>query len=332
VRTATYSDGLIPVATTSIIDDCAADALGSVLDSAEWDPPPEDLAGLIALPNGSLCGFSGKSVCFSERNRPHAWPLSYRISVDHPIVSIGAFGSSVLVTTTGMPCLITGEEPGAMGRDKLEIGQACVSKRGTVDMGYAVLYPAPDGLVVAGTGKLELATDGVLTRDEWQAFKPESIHAYLYAGQYVGFYDTGTVQGGFAFDPKTGAFSTFDLYATGGFSDTATGNLYLIVDGDIVQWDGGTDHINYRWKSRPFYATAPLNLGCAQVFADAYPVTVTVYADGSLKHTQTVANNQPFRLPAGFRANEWEVEVAGVNAVNVVSLASTMSELGQVAA
>lgn len=332
VLTPTYPDGLIPVAVTEVVDDCPNDGLGAVLQSAEWDPPPDDLAGLIVLPNGSLCGFAGKEVCFSVRNRPHAWPLSYRIPVDHPIVSIGAFGTSVLVTTTGMPYLITGEEPGAMGREKLEIGQSCVSKRGTVDMGYAVVYPAPDGLIMAGTGQIELVTEKILTRDEWQAYKPESIHAHFYSGYYVAFYDTGTTRGGFAFNPSTGDFITFDLYATAGFFDPAVGKLYLVVNDDIVEWDGDTNNqIAYKWKSRPFYATAPLNLGCGQVFADSYPITLKIYADGSLRHTEAVTSDRPFRLPSGYKASKWEVEASGVNGVNVVSLATTISELGQAA-
>ena len=329
VRTATYPTGLIPVSVTSVSDSCASDSLGAVLPSAEWDPPPANLSGLIALPNGSLCGFVGKEVCFSVPYYPHAWPLSYRIPVDAPVVSLGAFGTSILVTTQGMPYLLTGESPEAMGREKLETGQACVSKRGTVDMGYAVIYPAPDGLIMAGTGQpFSLATAGVLGRDEWQALNPSSIHAYHYAGDYIGFYTTtGNKKGGFVFNPNTGDFSLITTYATAGYSDLATGKLYLVVDGLIVQWDAGAAALPYTWKSRPYYAAQPGNMGAAMVYAGAYPVTMKVTADGTLKHTQSVADALPFRLPGGYEATKWEIELSGTPTVNMVFLASTVGEM-----
>ena len=329
VLPSTHPTGLIPVGTGSISDNCPSDSLGDVLPSAEWDAPPSDLSGLIVLPNGALCGFRGKEVCFSECYRPHAWPLSYRVSVEYPIVSIGAFGTSVLVTTTGMPYLLTGESPDAMGREKFELGLACVSKRGTVDMGYAVIYPAPDGLVMAGTNAgYAVVTTAIMSRDEWQAFNPSSIHAYFYAGQYVGFYSPiGGDPAGFVFNPNTGVFTTMDLYATAGYSDMASGKLYLVVDGEIVQWDGGSSNMTFSWKCRPLNSPNFFNLGCAQVFADAYPVTAKFYADGVLKHTQTVAGVIPFTLPGGFITTEAAIELTGANGVNIVLAATDMAEL-----
>jgi hypothetical protein len=38
-----------------------------------------------------------------------------------------------------------------------------------------------------------------------------------------------------------------------------------------------------------------------------------MWADGTLKHTQTVSNEQYFRLPAGYKGREFEVEVSGVS-------------------
>lgn len=328
VITSTYPTGLIPIATTTMTDDCDSDELGDVLPSAEWDPPPSDLSGLIVLPNGCLCGFTGKEVCFSDPYYPHAWPLSYRVPVDRPIKSIGAFGSTILVTTKGFPYLITCDDPSTTAREKLEKGQACVSKRGTVDMGYSVLYPGVDGLFEAGINGFSMVTEGVLTRDEWQALVPSSIHAYQYAGFYIGFYDTGSVQGCFIFNPATKDYTTLDLYATAGHSDPSTGKLYLVIDGDIEQWDAG-DAIPYQWYSRPFYTVVPVNAGWARVFADAYPVTLKLYADGSLQHTQTVADNNPFPLPSGYLSQKWEIDLSGANNVNIARLATTIEDLGE---
>jgi hypothetical protein len=56
-------------------------------------------------------------------------------------------------------------------------------------------------------------------------------------------------------------------------------------------------------------------------------VTFRLYADGVLKHTQAVANRNPFRLPAGFMAMDWQIELQGATAVQGVAMAGSMTEL-----
>ncbi len=319
----------VAVATSGYEDSKEASALGEMLDSILWDAPPADLTGLRALPNGCLAGFSGKKFCLSVPYMPHAWPVNYRVTVPDQIVSIEAFGNRVLITTTGAPYVITVQDPENLSPpERLETGYACVSKRGTVDMGFAVIYPEPGGLRMAGVNGAELATDKVMTRDDWQARDPASLHAYLYEGCYVGFTSTGT----FMFNPSTGDLVDLDVVTTAGYHDPATGDLYLQVGNDIVRWDAGTGSISYTWRSKPFIAPRKVNLSVAQVYADAYPVTVNVYADGVLKYTKSVADDKPFRLSrgaAGFRAIKWQVEAVGTNGVNIIYLAQTMRELAQ---
>ena len=315
----------IAVATTTYSDTTISAGLGEVLPADEWDAPPADLAGLTALPNGIMAGFSGQTICLSVSYQPHAWPVAWQIPVDYDIVGLGAFGTSLLVVTKGVPYVLTGTDPSSMTLEKMEVGHACVSKRGIVDMGYSIIYPAPEGLVVAGMGQFVLGTAKILTKKEWSAFSPSTISAYLYDGQYVGFYN-GTA--GFVFNPTTGDFTTLDFYATAGYSNPATGDLYLVVGGNIVKFDGSSAK-TYTWKSKPFRASKPTNFAAMQVDADSYPVTAKVYADGVLKHTETVADGYPFRLPSGFVADEWEVELTGSAIVNTVVLASTMKELQQ---
>lgn len=315
----------IPAADSTYSDAVASADLGAVLPSLEWSPPPDDLKGLIVLPNGACAGFSGNVLCLSEPYFPHAWPVGYQITVADLIVSIGSFGNSIVVTTTGAPYVATGD-PGAMSVERLEMGYACTSKRGTVDMGYAVIYPTPEGLMQAGVNGVNLVSREHYGKDEWAALAPSSIEAYPYAGKYIAFH-TG---GAFVYDPATSDLSRLTgVTATAGFHDPANGDLYLQVGSDIVKWDAGVGTMTYTWKSKIFVAPSPLSLGACQVFADAYPVTLKVYADGVLKHTQTVSNANPFRLPAGFRATTWEAEVSSVNTVNEILLASTMAELGQ---
>ena len=56
-------------------------------------------------------------------------------------------------------------------------------------------------------------------------------------------------------------------------------------------------------------------------------ITIKIYADGVLKYTANITSQEPVRLPAGFKAYNWEVEILGNVPVRSVAMASTMSEL-----
>lgn len=327
VRPGAYPDGLIPIAVTDVLDDCPSDALGSVLASADWDGPPDDLHSLILLPCGALAGLSGNELCFSEPYLPHAWPVKYRFSFDADGVALGAYGNNVLATTKGGAYVTAGSSPASMSPpERLEEGYPCVSGRGMVDMGYSVIYPAADGLMLAGMGEVRLLTRGLIDPKDWAALAPETIHAYRWDGKYVAFWENGTGTAGFIFDPATGDLSYHTVEATAGYHDTLTGTLTLAGDGDLFTWNTG-DALTAVWKSKRFVLPYRHNLSCAKVKADGYPVTLKLYADGALKMTKSVAGPDPFRLPSKFRPERYEVEISGDEAVTAVALASSNEEL-----
>lgn len=319
----------IPVAQSTFTDNLTSDSLGSVMVSATWVAPPTGLQGLTALPCGSLVGFSGNEVSFSVQYEPHAWPLEYRVSVDFPVVAIGAYGNYLLITTTGNPYVMVVQDPSNMTPpERLESGQACVSKRSMVDMGDSLLYAAPDGLQRIASGSFDIATADILSRDDWQALNPSSIVGFLWDGKYIGLYNNGTA-GAFVFDPATKDFTlASDPAASAGFTDLKTGKLYLLSGQNVYQWDAGTA-LTYTWRSRVLYAARPINMGFGRVFASAYPVTLKVYVDGALKHTQSVADNLPFPLPSGSLGSAWEIELSGTGRVNLAVIATNMEDLKQ---
>ena len=313
--TATYTDSLLSA------------SLGEVLDSLLWDGPPADLSGMIALPNGSLCGFSGKSICFSVPYQPHAWPVGQRYPLKDIIVGIGSFGWTVLAATHGKPYAIDlGADLTTLMPSQIENGYSCVSKRGVVDMGGSVAYPEPDGLRSVGVNGSSLVTAKVLDRDSWQALLPATISAYFYAGLYLAFTDAAV----FAYNQEGDLVDIIGIAATGGYHDPKTGNLYLAVGQDVLQWDAGAP-MSYNWVSRPFVAARPTNMTCAQVYADAFPATLQLHVDGALKATITVPDNTPQRLPVGYRGVEFTVTVSGTANVYDVFLAGCIEELRRTA-
>lgn len=319
--------GEIAASATSFTDNVSADALGEELPSTYWSEPPSTLKGLTNLPNGLMAGFNGRDVYFCDPYHPHAWPETYIQTVDFPVVGLGRMDTTLAVLTKGTPYLIQGTHPETMAVVKSDLEQACVSKRSIVSMMGAVVYAAPDGLMMLSSAGSKIITEKLFSFQQWQTyFKPESIHAYQQDNQYIGFYDNDTTQGGFVFDLRTGQFILHDIYATAGFQDIQRDKLFLaFADKSLKTWSAGAAK-SYVWKSKKFTMPQIMGFSCAQLEAEAYPMTLKVYADTNLIHTQTVQNRNPFRLPAK-TGRDWEVQIEGSAEVFSLSVANSMTEL-----
>lgn len=320
----------ITIAASSYNDTVTAESLGEELPSLTWLPPPADLKGLINLPGGIMAGFVGRDVYFCDPYRPHAWPIQYQQSLDYPVVGLGRIDTTLIVLTTGTPYLIQGSSPDSMVVVKSELQQACVSKRSIVSAGPAVLYASPDGLVSLAPSGSRVITEQYFTRDQWQAFfKPDSIHAYMHDMKYVAFYDNGVVAGGFIYDMTTGQLVLHDVYAEAGYQDLQIDKLFLaFADRTVKVWQAGSAK-SYVWRSKKFTMPKVMGLSCAQIEAEAYPVTLKFYADNTLMFTKVVADREAFRLPPTM-ARDWEVQVEGNTEVFSIAAAQSMEELAGV--
>ena len=305
--------------------------LGEVLPTTTWLTPPANLSNLTSLWNGMLAGISGNSVRFCEAYVPYAWPVAYDVlPPDAKPVALGVFGQSLLVLTTGRPLLVSGSSPDSMDQQPLEMSQGCVSPRSAVSMGNGVAWASEDGLCWYGAGGARILTAGLMTREDWQAIKPETVIGKMYEGLYFGSYDDGDGRKGFLIDPSNpqGVFFLDVGYAAMHF-DELKDQLYVLDDTSIKKWDAGSA-MTFRARSKQFLAPKPMNFAAAEVVADAYPVTFRLYADGALKHTQFVASGNPFRLPGGFLAQRWEIEIEGDKAVQSAAISSSISELAAI--
>ena len=330
----------VAIGTTSYVDSVTDANLGEFLDTSDNFAPPDNVSsdhpsgpmkGLTQLSNGIMAGFTGNTICFSKAYKPHAWPTSYQLTTRSDIVGLSAVSDGMIVTTKGKPYLVAGTDPAQMSMMELDISASCVSKTSIVDMGEVAMYASPDGLVVASMNGVTLATEGILTRDQWQALKPSTIKGYLYEGKYLGFYNDGSNTKGFIFDPRGGknSFSILSIYAKAGYNDLRTDTLYLMIGGSLKRFNASSSSLSYTWKSKKFNSKKPINMGAAQVSCASYSPNPTFkfYADGTLKHTQQVANNEPFRLPSGFLAKDFEFQLEGAVDVDAVCVYESASEI-----
>jgi hypothetical protein len=325
--------------------------LGEPLETTEWVPPDTAITTLTVMWNGMLAGIVGGKVRFCEPFVHYAWPLRYEISPpDASAVALGRWEQNLLVLTTAKPLLVTGTAPDSLDEQPLEIGEACIAPRGVVSFGHGVAWPSTDGLIYFGNGGGKNLTAGIFTRDDWQALNPSTMVASQYMGAYVCFYTDGSsVRRGFMIDPlnPTGVYFLDTGYDAMWF-DELQDKLYILNGTNVQKWDAGASAMTATFRSKTL-ETPPSTMGALRVDADAFPVTVKVdagpftsgqataiaAASGGLltstgtavRYTVTLNDRDPVRLPGGFRATDWVVQVETTLPVQTVILANNIEEL-----
>jgi len=319
----------VPIVDGSYVDAVATDSLGEEIPSTSWAQPPAGLTGLVSMPNGMMAGFVGKDIYFCEPYKPYAWPLSYVFSVDHDIIALVVIDTTLVCLTNGNPYILQGTAPSNINGIKAPINQACVSKRSAAFLVGSAVYAAPDGLfAVSSNGPPVNMTENFFSNAEWNAlFKPSSIHGYVYDNRYIGFYDTGTVSGGFILDPAKGSFSTFDGYATAGYYDPVLDSLFLVISGALYKFAKSTSNLTATWQTKEFYSPRPLSLSAIRVEAETYPLTAYYYVDNILKSTKTILSNAPSRLPGGFTGNSFSVKVVSSGEVYSLTISEAIGDM-----
>lgn len=260
------------------IDNWGGNPIVEPIPSVAFNPPPDELQGIIPLPNGMMAGFVGKRLYFSEPYIPHAWPEKYVLTMDYPIVGLGAFGSSLAVMTTGHPYVVTGTAPENMVSEKLELNLPCVSARSIVDLGYSVAYASHDGLVTISNNGAVLITREVIGREEWQRLQPGGMTAGQYSGKYMASYAYQDAQGleqrgSIIIDvaAQTPFVSRTADFADDMFYEIQSGDLFLLRNGaEIWQWDAaGAPNGELVWRSKPFVLDGETSFAFIRIEAEA---------------------------------------------------------------
>ena len=321
----------IPLTTAAFTDAALTISLTSALITTTWDPPAEDLKGLISLPGGILAAFRGREVHFSEPYQPHAWPSDYIQVVEEDVMGLDNFGSTVVVGTKGSPELINMSDPANAAPVKMELNQSCIAGRSFsyVDL-QGVVYASPDGMVLVGPSGGQVLSKAVYDRKDWQALTPETLRSVYHDGAYLGFLADKMI----AFDPEQkGVIESADV-ANAVFHDRERDAVYIVDDADntLKQWVSDADSTavlrTARWRSnnnvglrRTFQA--------AQVVAQGYPIHFRLFADGgdTPVFDIEVSSRVPFRMPPSIGLHgEWQYEVEGQFTVEEVRIGA-MSEM-----
>ncbi len=260
----------IPLADTTYNDSALSTVVSrnSILESATWNPPPNNLEGAIIMPNGFFVGWAGRDIYPSEGYRPHAWPQAYVQSSEFEIVGMGVYGQIAGVVTVGSPYSLSGTAPATLSLGKHSTVEPGLSEFSIVSTPYGVLYAGQEGLILLSSQGVKRVTQGLMTKDEWNNnYSPRNIVAAQNHTQYLAFYAPNK---GFMIDPSepkssftsiTG-FDNVDYVQT----DPFDGSVYLLRKNIVNLWDPfDMPRVNFRWKSKKFRLPQPVNFGAIEI-------------------------------------------------------------------
>lgn len=374
-RTVTSASGLATyylvveqdIAILTFTDEVSDDTVtgNNQLESGGWVPPPTDLKGLIAMPNGILAGFRGNEVYFCEPYRPHAWPVSYIIQTEYDVVGLGVTGQSLAILTESQPYVATGSTPANMTASKMSAFEPCMSKGSIVSSPSGVFFVSPNGLITIGPGMIQNLTEKMFSRDKWQKTFPLSRTRAARLGT-SGYYFWGYVRPGmfqedafqttaFETNDYTGAYTGAlielgdarvamttlhdDLPVTNVTTDGWTGEILVQRGQDVYMVDVASSTAAYSpfvWRSKVFQPNDKKNFQAMKIFFDQSVVaddygTVRAYANGQQVFERPITmSGQLIRLPDGFRADFWQLEIESSTPVYSVEVATSAKELRSV--
>jgi hypothetical protein len=355
----------LPLSTTSYVDDQANAVVSGndQLQSTLWTPPPTDLRGFSAMPNGMIVGFRANEIWFCEPYRPHAWPTTYTLSVDFPIIGLGVTGQTVIVCTQGSTYAVTGIAPETATMAKISTREPCMSRGSILSSPQGVVYASPNGLILCAAGQVVNATQSLLSKDKWQEyFDAPRIRAaqlgtgyYSFGGISTGCFDTSAFNtSAFEIQDFTGARdgSLVDLSdqrvaftrlynsapTVNVFNDVWTNEALVLRDNKVYQIDlsAGRPRSEYTWRSKRFQMTNKRNMEAMKIYFDNPEAltnfgTVKVYADDRLVMTRAInKSGELIRLPSGFKAEFWQFEVTSKVPLSSIQAANSVKELSNV--
>lgn len=384
-RTITSSAGVatyfllaeLAASTTTWVDtitDTAASA-NSQLQSTGWTPPPDDMKGMLAMPNGMIVGWRGNELWFCEPYRPHAWPAAYTNSLDTKIVGCGVVGSSVIALTEKGAYIATGIHPSAIAVSKVEGAEACLSAGSVVETQDGVYYCSGSGISVITPGGAAIVSRALMTIEQWQTlFKVYNLKMarlgssfYAFGGTSVNVFEaTAFYMPAFEKVDAAGSRSGYLIStedqriamslltdpepSSSVFNDPWTSEVFVVRNGKVYNVDlANPIRTPYKWRSKKFQLAAAANLGAMKTFfvvpdgtpdlvaevfgeqptlgANQYGL-VRIYADDRLVYTRELrASGEMFRLPSGFTADFYQIEIEARVVILSVQFAGSPREL-----
>jgi hypothetical protein len=235
----------------------------------------------------------------------------------------------------------------------LSFEAACLHKSSVVAVGTGVAYASNDGLVLVNSSGARNLTADMFRKEQWAALLSPGMQAIFHDGRYIVFASRPEAQGWMLeLDEGSANFSKLSGHGRAPHVDRDADAVHFVprdADGRFLErwvFDAAANR-SAEWTSKVFTLPKPVNFGCAQVFAESYPLGIEVAyalptaatdlgpassqgqtpAAPNQSYALTVHGPDPFRLPAGFLSREWSVSFTASSVVTSCILAESMDEI-----
>lgn len=252
----------LPIETRLFTDNYPITDLGWAFEGLDTREPPAELSNITTIPDTAiLAGSVRNKLLFSRNLQPYNWELSQEMTLDDNVVALGGIGNSLYVATDGYPYRVQGDV-GCNKRECREIFRYtqslpminCHTGHGAITTPMGFIYASVDGLVLLSDGQNpQIITSEVLSADDWRQLAPHTTRLAYYRGAL--YVVTDKISFILWLDYTSYADAKHKKMVT--ISDvpvdmmtTRQGELLLLQqNGDVLQWNAGTQLRPYRWES-----------------------------------------------------------------------------------
>lgn len=304
--------------------------IGTGLYTLDYEPPPDGLFGLTALPNGAFAAFKDNALYMCEPYRPHTW--HYKMTFPTSIRGICMGSQALIVTCANGSHLVLGNTPAQMQSMPLPAPQAGITHRSMVQLEGTVAFGSNDGIVLVNGSQATLdISQKFFSREDWRSRYATILDDVRFA-YHDGFLVavSSSENKGFIvrMDEAAGTFTQFNVRYDSAYYLPVADTLYYSIGNKLYRFRDG-DYYQADWWSKEFILGQYTSFGAAYVRCRG-PVTVSIYADNVLWHSFEATQTGYFRLPAGKRALSWSVRFQTEAALEEFVMAESMGELRSV--
>ena len=256
----------VPIGDTTYADTVPDTLLGEELQTTDWQMPPPGLKALLMTPNGVMADARQRALPLGAE--PAARLPDHRRLPAHR--QLGHRGPGLRRQRDRGPDSRHAlppdrHRPGVAEWIKEENPYPGVSKRSIGSLPFGVISPSSLGLVFNDGSGSVLVSQPFWTEREWKPLRPETMIGAIYAGRYYAVHQTAEVGTGeiIILDrTEPAALTTANVNPAELWTDVESGNLYMVIDGKVVQWDGAEgEKMVWQWWSREEVLPRPVNFG-----------------------------------------------------------------------
>jgi hypothetical protein len=293
-----------------------------------YTPPPADLQGVVLMANGIAAGWSNKrEIWFSAAYLPHAWPESFALTVDYPVVGMTPNGASLNILCDGPPSIATGVTPDTITIGKITANEPCIGRGSIVASAEGAYYASPNGIILVNPSGTLSITEFIYEKEFHNQLQPANWAAGRYGLAYVAFVKgaglpnidpDGDVLNGMVIDrqDKNVPFTYLHFNATvvNLFFDGFTGQLFgILSNGTVMQWNppigipGTTTLWDWEWRSKKFRMPFAASMKCFQIMFDVPPEVMITLGQRNTNQSQIFDPTSQYLIVSIYADNKFIV-------------------------